>query len=98
MTSLLFLEIFTSVNTVILGGFNIKINNKNHASLSLNELIFEYSLTKHVCFTTNTNSNTIDFLLYLADSKLISYPTQSYLISDHFAILFDLNLPVIQIN
>ena len=36
--------------------------------------------------------------LYLADSKLISYPTQSSLISDHFAILFDLNLSVIQIN
>ena len=37
-------------------------------------------------------------MLYLADSKLFSYPTQSFLISDHFAILFDLNLPVIQIN
>ena len=36
--------------------------------------------------------------LYLADSKLISYPTQSSLISDQFAILFDLNLPVIHIN
>ena len=36
--------------------------------------------------------------LYLADSKLISYPTQSSLISYNFAILFDLNLPVIQIN
>ena len=36
--------------------------------------------------------------LYLADSKLISYSTQSSLISDHFSILFDLNLPVIQIN
>ena len=56
---------------------------------------------QHVCFTTNTNSNTIAFFLYIADSKLISYPTQSYLgylIYDHFAILFDLNLPVIQIN
>ena len=40
----------------------------------------------------------LTFFLYLADSKLISYPTQSSLISDHFAILFYLNLPVIQIN
>ena len=38
------------------------------------------------------------FFLYLADSKLISYPTQISLISDQFAILFDLNLPVITIN
>ena len=98
------LEFFTSVNTVVLGDFNIQINNEKHASLSLNELIFEYtnliiySLTQHVCFTTNTNSNTIEFFLYLADSKLISYPSQSYLISDQFAILFDLNLPVIHMN
>ena len=46
---------------VILVDFNIQINNENHASLSLNELIFEYTLTQHVCFNTNTNSNTIDF-------------------------------------
>ena len=35
--------------------------------------------------------------LCLAYSNLISYPTQSSLISDHIAILFDFNLPVIQI-
>ena len=40
----------------------------------------------------------IDFFLYLADSNLILYPSQSSLISDYFAILFDFNLPVIQIN
>ena len=36
--------------------------------------------------------------MYLADFKLISYPTQSFRIYDRFAILFDLNLSVIQIN
>ena len=92
------LESITSVNTVILGDFNIQINNDNYASLSMNELIFEYSLTQQISFPTNTNGNTIDLVLSLADSNLISYPTQSYLISDHFAILFDLNLPVSQIN
>ena len=91
------LEYFTSIETVILCDLNIQINNDNHTSLSLNKLIFEYSLTQHVFFNTNTNSNNI-FFLYLAYSNLISYPTQSSLISDHFAILFDFNLPVIQIN
>ena len=42
-------------------------------------------------------SNNSDFFLYVADSNLILYPTQSSLISDHFAI-FDFNFPVIQIN
>ena len=63
------IEYFTSVNTVILGDSNIQINNENNASLSLNKLIFEYSLTQNVFFTTNTNSNNIDFFVYLTDSK-----------------------------
>ena len=57
--------------SVILGDFNIEINNYNYASSYLNELIFEYSLTQHVRFPTNTNGNTIDLVLYLADSNLI---------------------------
>ena len=55
-------------------------------------------MTQHVHFPTNTNGNTIELFLSLADSNLISYPTQSSLISGHFSILFDLNLPVTQIN
>ena len=55
------LESFTLVNTIILGDFNIQINNENHASLSLNKLIFDYSLTQYVFFTNNTNSNNIEF-------------------------------------
>ena len=39
------LETIISVNSVILGDFNVQINNDNYASLSLNQLIFEYSLT-----------------------------------------------------
>ena len=58
------LEYFTSIKTVILGDFNIQINNENLFSLSLNKLIFEYSLTQHVFFTTNTNSNNIDFFIF----------------------------------
>ena len=60
------LEFFTLVNTVILGDFNIQINNENHAFLSLNKLIFDYSLTEYVFLTNNTNSNNIDFFyIYL---------------------------------
>ena len=55
-------------------------------------------MTQHIRFPTNTNGNTIDLVFSLADSNLISYPTQSSLISDHFAILFDLNLRVSQSN
>ena len=80
------LEYFTSVNTVILGYFNIQINNYNYKYLSPNKLIFEYSLTQHVRFPINTNGNTIELVLSLADYNLISYTTQSSLIYDHSAI------------
>ena len=53
---------------------------------------------QHISFPTNTNVNIIDLVLSLADSNLISYPIQMSLMSDHFTILFDLNLPVTQIN
>ena len=77
-----------TVNTVILCQFNIQINNDNYASLFLNELIFEYSLIRYICFPTNINCNNNNLVLSLADSNLISYSIQSSLISDHFAILF----------
>ena len=85
----------SSYNTIILGDFNIQVNTDNHASLSLKKLIFEHSLTQHIHFPTISNGNIIDLVLSPSDSNLISSPTQSTLISDHFAILFDLQLSVV---
>ena len=78
------LESMSSYNTIILGDFNIQVNTDNHASLSLKKLIFEYSLTQHIHFPTISNGNIIDLVLSPSDSNLISSPTQSTLISDHF--------------
>ena len=88
------LESMSSCNTIILGDFNIQVNTDNHASLSLKKLIFEYSLTQHIN-SQLYNGNIIDLVLSPSDSNLISSPTQSTLISDHFAILFVLQLSVV---
>ena len=72
------------------------MNTDNHASLSLKKLICEHSLTQHIHFPTISNGNIIDLVLSPSDSNLISSPTQSTLISDHFAILFVLQLSVVQ--
>ena len=71
------------------------MNTDNHASLSLKKLIFEHSLTQHIHFPTISNGNIIYLVLSPSDSNLISSPTQSTLISDHFAILVDLQLSVV---
>ena len=89
------LESMSSYNTIILGDFNIQVNTDNHASLSLKKLIFKHSLTQHIHFPTISNGNIIDLVLSPSDSNLISSPTQSTLISDHFAILFVLQLTVV---
>ena len=85
----------SSYNTIILGDFNIQVNTDNHAFLSIKKLIFEHSLTQHIHFPTISNGNIIDLVLSPSDSNLISSPTQSTLISDHFAILFVLELSVV---
>ena len=90
------LEYMSSYNTIILGYFNIQVNTDNHASLSLKKLICEHSLTQHIHFQTISNGNIIYLVLSPSDSNLISSPTQSTLISDHFAILFVLQLSVVQ--
>ena len=89
------LESMSSYDTIIIGDFNIQVNTDNHASLSLKKLIFEHSLTQHIHFPTISNGNIIDLVLSPSDSNLISSPTQSTLISDHFAILFVLQLSVV---
>ena len=90
------LESMSSYNTIILGDFNIQVNTDNHASISLKKLIFEHSLTHHINFPTISYGNIIDLVLSPSDSTLISSPTQITLISDHFAILFVLQLSVVQ--
>ena len=85
----------SSYNTIILSDFNIQVNTDNHASLSLKKLIFEHSLIQHIHFPTISNGNIIDLVLSPSPSNLISSPTQSTLISDHFAILFVLQLSVV---
>ena len=90
-------ESISSDNTIILGDFNIKYNSSNTPASSLKFLLYEFSLTQHIHFPTNTNGNCIDLVISPSSSKLVSSPFQSFLISDHFEVTFDLLLPTFAI-
>ena len=90
-------ESISSDNTIILGDFNIQYNSSNTPASSLKRLIFEFSLTQHIHFPTNTNGNCIDLVISPSSSKLVSSPFQSFLISDHFSVTFELLLPTFAI-
>ena len=52
--------IFKSIsfdNTIILGDFNIQYNSSNTPASSLKCLLYEFSLTQHIHFPTNTNGS-----------------------------------------
>ena len=86
-------ESISSDNTIILGDFNIQYNRYYPAASSLKSLINEFSLTQHILFPTNTNGNCIDLVISPYSSDIVSSPSQSFLISDHFVVTFELILP-----
>ena len=86
-------ESISSDNTIILGDFNIQYNRSYPAASSLKSLINEFSLTQHILFPTNTNGNCIDLVISPSSSDIVSSPSQSFLISDHFVVTFELILP-----
>ena len=69
----------------------------NTPASSLKCLLYEFSLTQHIHFHTNTNGNYIDLVISPSLSKFVSYPFQSFLISDHFSVTFELLLPTFAI-
>ena len=54
-------------------------------------------LTQYIHFPTNTNGNYIDLVISPFSSKLVSYPFQRFLISDHFTVTFEMLLPTFAI-
>ena len=90
-------ESFSSDNTIILGDFNIQYNSSNTPASSLKCMLYEFSLTQHKHFPTNTNCNCFDLVISPSSSKLVSSPFQSFIISDHFAVTFELLLPTFEI-
>ena len=78
-------------NTIIVGDFNIHVNNNNHDTTTFFETLDSYSLIQHCDFSTHNQGNTLDLVITKSHKPLfISKPTKSTLITDHYAINFNL--------
>ena len=79
-------------NTIIyVGDFKINVNNNNHDTTTLLETLDSYSLIQHCDFITHNQGNTLELVITKSQKPLfISKPTKSTLITDHYAINFNL--------
>ena len=78
-------------NTIILCDFNIHVNNNNHDTTTFLETLDSYSLIQHCDFITHNQGNTLDLVITKSQKPLfISKPTKSTLITEYYAINFNL--------
>ena len=61
----------------------------NLRSLYLNSIIINLLISQHILVV---GPNTIDLIIILPDSAIISKPTQGNLLSDHYIISFDIRV------
>ena len=80
----------THPNSLIVGDFNIHVDNPNSKEgIRFNEILQEYGFIQHVSFPTHSKGHTLDLVITPKDSLLIravDYTDPG--ISDHHAILF----------
>ena len=82
-----------SRTTILTGDFNFHFDSDKHPHSDLIDLCNQFNLYQHNCFTTDIHGHTLDFIFTTLDSLLITTPpTNSTLITDHYAIDFIINI------
>lgn len=89
------LSIYTDKSLIIVGDFNIHLNNINDSDTkSFQSLLDSFMWCQHVKDMTHISGNLIDFCITSSNSILqISQPLVDYFISDHAFISFHVNIP-----
>ena len=86
-------SLISSPNTILLGDFNIHVNNPSSIP-NFHQLLYEHFLTQHVSFPTHIHGNTLDLIITPSDYTTLSNIHRDLLISDHYAICFTLAFPI----
>ena len=77
---------------LIAGDFNFHINKQNHPYAKKLQDIFEmFGLTQHISGPTHAAGNTLDLVVTRANSNLLTLCAIDELLSDHHAILMEIN-------
>ena len=86
-------------NTILLGDFNFHINLNDTPSSNLISLTDSHSLHQHINKPTHIGGNTL-YLIFTSiySTQILKVLNIKYLITDHFAIIFNINIPKPKVN
>ena len=79
---------------LLLGDFNIHINKlHDDEAVTFHDFLSSFGLQNHILFPTHKSQNTLDLVITHEITDIMSNFMQGEMISDHFAVLFDLHIP-----
>ena len=77
-----------------MGNFNIHVNKLHEEeAITFQDFLSSFGLQNHALFPTHRSQNTLDLVITHESTELVSNFRQGEMISDHFAVLFDLHIP-----
>ena len=87
-------NITNKAEILLLGDFNIHVN-KPHVEKAVTfcDFLSSFGLQNHILFPMHKSQNTLDLVITHESVNTVSNFVQGEMISDHFAVLFDLHIP-----
>ena len=84
-------NINASGKTLLIGDFNIKVNDPNCSDNELfTELLDSFGLVNHTQFTTHEHENTLDLMITSERETFAKDPSQDRIFSDHNVVVYDM--------
>ena len=79
---------------LLLGDFNIQVNKlHDEKAVSFHDFLSSFGLQNHILFLMHKSQNTLDLVITHENESIVSNFVHGEMISDHFAVLFDLHVP-----
>ena len=79
---------------LLLGDFNIHVNKlHDKEAVTFCDFLSSFGLQNHILFPMHRSQNILDLVITHESIEIVSNFMQGEIISDHFAVLFDLHIP-----
>ena len=79
---------------LLLTDFNIHVNKlHDNEVVTFHDFLSSFGLQNHILFPMYKSQNTLDLVITHVSTDIVSKFMQGEMISDHFAVLFDLHIP-----
>ena len=87
-------NITDKVEFLLLGDFNINVNKlHDEKAVTFCDFLSTFGLQNHILFPMHKSQNILDLVITHESTEIVSNCMQGEMISDHFAVLFDLHIP-----